>query len=672
MKNRPKAASAPDIDALSEPEIQSALERACLQGDSCSLPWLRASGVSEVALQALLERELLVPTANHSELRLATNLDRGKIVASLKWSERAAHHRALARAAELLHLPFPAAAHHHAAAQDSAEARRCWSLAAKQACAAGQFATALAHAEAALAVWPWNEAPDARVDFLRETARCAMNARLTDAAVRAWRELESHARAVQDAALQVEALRQLAGLSADVAQVTEWLREAAELAERMLSPGERARQWMAYADLLATRSRITAAKNALAHAAHSLTQIEDPALESELAGYEGLLAAMSGHAEEATACVERSLQIAIQHSLPEQTALAYRRRANIADYAGDYQAEKQYQWVAIQYCRSNGLSGEHTCLGCLAYACFRSGDFNEAVKTAKALLAEPDAHPLLAAIAHTAIGLITQFRGQRRSVRPHLDTALKEAREVQFVGLEFAILWGLACWHEDGGDLDQARAAYDEVRAIWKESEDLNQVVPALLFAGMFYGRQNDAARLADCRDILQRLLHANPFAEARAAAEALDGVALALEKQGPEALHAFERAARRYEESGLPLEAWSVLATAVELANTLGMAPPDRCAAAAREAARLGLRPLTSQLTLITTTHPSPATDLTPRQREVLALLARGQTSKEIADQLALSVRTVEMHVARLLERLNCRTRPEAIRLAVERGWLA
>jgi DNA-binding NarL/FixJ family response regulator len=67
----------------------------------------------------------------------------------------------------------------------------------------------------------------------------------------------------------------------------------------------------------------------------------------------------------------------------------------------------------------------------------------------------------------------------------------------------------------------------------------------------------------------------------------------------------------------------------------------------------------------------PAATSDLTPRQTDVLQLLAEGLTSKEIADRIGLSTRTVEMHVSRLLQRLHCRTRPEAIRTALERGWL-
>lgn len=55
---------------------------------------------------------------------------------------------------------------------------------------------------------------------------------------------------------------------------------------------------------------------------------------------------------------------------------------------------------------------------------------------------------------------------------------------------------------------------------------------------------------------------------------------------------------------------------------------------------------------------HPAPPTEhLSPREREVVAHLAQGLTSKEIARQLGLSPRTVEMHRARLLRKLGVRS---------------
>jgi len=61
----------------------------------------------------------------------------------------------------------------------------------------------------------------------------------------------------------------------------------------------------------------------------------------------------------------------------------------------------------------------------------------------------------------------------------------------------------------------------------------------------------------------------------------------------------------------------------------------------------------------------------LTTRQCEVLRRIAFGESDKQIAKALGLSPRTVEMHAARALAALGCRTRPEAVRRATERRLL-
>lgn len=67
----------------------------------------------------------------------------------------------------------------------------------------------------------------------------------------------------------------------------------------------------------------------------------------------------------------------------------------------------------------------------------------------------------------------------------------------------------------------------------------------------------------------------------------------------------------------------------------------------------------------------PSPAKALTARQLVVLRGVARGLTDKEIAGELSLSPRTVEMHVGRALAALDCPNRAAAVREAVALGLL-
>ncbi len=56
----------------------------------------------------------------------------------------------------------------------------------------------------------------------------------------------------------------------------------------------------------------------------------------------------------------------------------------------------------------------------------------------------------------------------------------------------------------------------------------------------------------------------------------------------------------------------------------------------------------------------------LTPRQKEILRLVAQGLTNREIAEQLAISVRTVEVHRFNLMRRLKVRNVAQLLRQAL------
>lgn len=65
------------------------------------------------------------------------------------------------------------------------------------------------------------------------------------------------------------------------------------------------------------------------------------------------------------------------------------------------------------------------------------------------------------------------------------------------------------------------------------------------------------------------------------------------------------------------------------------------------------------------------PLEPLTPRERDVLALVAEGRSNKAIAEALGISDQTVKFHVASITSKLGAANRTEAVRLAVRRGLI-
>ena len=91
----------------------------------------------------------------------------------------------------------------------------------------------------------------------------------------------------------------------------------------------------------------------------------------------------------------------------------------------------------------------------------------------------------------------------------------------------------------------------------------------------------------------------------------------------------------------------------------------------------RCYVTPLVTKDMLGSVLGPSPergtfSTDLTPRQREVLQLVAEGHSTKEVATVLNISVKTVEFHKSRLTQRLGIRTTAELTKFAIQHGIVA
>jgi two-component system response regulator NreC len=106
--------------------------------------------------------------------------------------------------------------------------------------------------------------------------------------------------------------------------------------------------------------------------------------------------------------------------------------------------------------------------------------------------------------------------------------------------------------------------------------------------------------------------------------------------------------------------------------AYVLKEAADEELVSAVRAAAegRTYLNPeLGARLAAAPPAHPGPPDDLTQREVEILRLIALGHTNVEIAQQLYLSVRTVESHRAHVQQKLGRSSRAELVRYALDHG---
>ena len=101
----------------------------------------------------------------------------------------------------------------------------------------------------------------------------------------------------------------------------------------------------------------------------------------------------------------------------------------------------------------------------------------------------------------------------------------------------------------------------------------------------------------------------------------------------------------------------------------------PDRARAAGERGAAMSLATAAEYALMLTAADPQPPTaasgpeGLSPRERELVTLVAQGHTDAQIASHLYISVRTVSSHLDRIRDKTGCRRRADLTRLALNAG---
>ena len=141
------------------------------------------------------------------------------------------------------------------------------------------------------------------------------------------------------------------------------------------------------------------------------------------------------------------------------------------------------------------------------------------------------------------------------------------------------------------------------------------------------------------------------------------------------ELIAAWREAVERFEVYDAPYELAVVRARLAEILAATGDADGARALteAAVDTARELGAAPLLTRLGggALRAVEPGPRASLTPRESEILALVAEGRSNGEIGRQLFISTKTVSVHVSNILGKLDASGRTEAAAIARREGLL-
>ena len=211
-------------------------------------------------------------------------------------------------------------------------------------------------------------------------------------------------------------------------------------------------------------------------------------------------------------------------------------------------------------------------------------------------------------------------------------------------------------------DRGHAERAADEVERALRQipPERRLQRAPAAELLALASAAAGRLDRAAEALQELRATATATAAVTLQAGAARAEGVLLAASGDHAAARTRLEDAVDAYEHAGFPYEA---ALSRADLAASLGVLGHDEAGVeAARAADRLAALDAS-------TAAADDLAGLTPREREVLALVAEGLTNRQIAERLVLSEHTVHRHVTNLLGKLGLHSRSAAAARAARSG---
>ncbi|WP_028065473.1 helix-turn-helix transcriptional regulator [Solirubrobacter soli] len=670
------------IEPLSE-RGRAAAETAAVAGARMDLALL-AGLAGEDGVAELLATGLLVETAG-GEAAFRHPLVRDAVYEDVPWLRRRTLHRSMAEAVD----DAGEVAAHWLAARDSAHALNALRQAIADRAAVHAYRDATRLGRQAFEIWPEGEQVAERVAALEQHARYAeLAGDLTEAAraqrdVVAARRSSGAGRALADAERRMASIYELQG---DRERALAARRVAAEAFAANDLPGEAAAERLVIAGHLQSAGLHDQARASASAARVEALRAERPDLQARALGLEGVARAKAGAFEEGLAVIQEGLSLALERQLTPVAAEVYQRLGTAKEIAGDYDGARDALGLALGLCDATGDGLQHTCLSCMTYVLRELGDWDEAAKLCRELLA-PGPTPQASLVADGILGAIEVWRGHGRRGLPLLVRCLETSARLNVVSMQCDSAAALAWLAAAEGDLLRAEEHCRVLLARWERSQDHHYAVWGLRWAAGHLARSGRLDLARACSEALASIVASAGYADALAAlASAIAETALA-EGDADAAAPQFARAAELHGGLNIPFERAQILVRGAAALSAIGErdAALDGLTEAHRVAVALGARPLAAEAASAVAALGASVADhlgrraaaehetagLSRREVEVVRLVAQGLTNREIAARLVLSTRTVDMHVRNILTKLRSHTRTEAAARATELGLL-
>ena len=531
--------------------------------------------------------------------------------------------------------------HHAAQAEDSARVLQFAPAAARQAYAQGAHRESAAHYETALRFG--NElAADTRAELLEELAyEYLLTGQMPEAmqagkdALAMWRELDVPRRIGRS----LQWFSRVYWYAGQGAEARRSIESAMRLLETLPPDSELALAY-SYRAMFSMLAEETEATQEWANRAIELAEQlgDDRALLH--ARHSIGMSQLNAGDQQGRELLEQNLRLAQELGFEEHVGRAYTNLSSYFVRFRDYANAHRYLELGIAHCNDNDLDVyKHQLLAWRAIATLDQGNWLSASEDANAVLRAHRVSPVNTIHARTVLGWIRMRCGD-----PGVDAPLDEARDLAL------------------------------------STGELQRIAPVMAARAEAAWLRGDLAQCAvEARtgfEVAQA--HTNPWQLGQLAFWLWRADRLPEPPEGAAAPYALQMvgdwraAADAWERIGCPYEQGLALMDGDEEAQRAALALFERLGAA--PAAEIVRRRLKAVGARGIPRGPRPATQanpygLTPRQLEILLLLAEGLRNPEIAARLSTTPRTIEHHVSAVLAKLHARSRAEAVRAAYQLG---